>query len=140
VRVVGMKTADAVAPHGSNRWLGARQRGFRPGRLEIESRMPLAKPAISARTFAPWFVEQVGEEIADARDPSDSEGRREHGCVERLPRWGPHGSESTASERLDWQVLGPRRSKWADSGVKGDGPREMDLAQVWTVSFSFFLF
>jgi hypothetical protein len=87
--------------------------------------------------FAPWFVEQVGEEIADARDPSDSEGRREHGCVERLPRWGPHGSESTASERPDWQVLGPRRSKWADSRVKGDGPSEMDLAQVWTVRFSF---
>ena len=87
--------------------------------------------------FAPWFVEQVGEEIADARDPSDSERRREHSCVERLPRWGPHGSESTASERLDWQVLGLRRSKWADGGVKGDGPREMDLAQFWTVSFSF---
>jgi hypothetical protein len=52
-----------------------------------------------------WFVTQVGEEIADARDPSDSEGRREHGCVEHLPKWGPHDSESTASERLDWQVL-----------------------------------
>jgi hypothetical protein len=36
-----------------------------------------------------WFVTRVREEIADARDPFDSEGRREHGCAERLARWGP---------------------------------------------------
>jgi hypothetical protein len=85
----------------------------------------------SVRTFAPWFVEQVGEEIADARDPSDSERRREHGCVERLSRWGPHGSESTASERL------VEVHSWARDGF---GPWCRSVIFVLIISVLFYIY
>jgi hypothetical protein len=70
---------------------------------------------------------RIGGELTDPLQAAEVPAARSASCygvgVEEEPdQVGPHGSESTASERLDWQVLGPRRSKWADSGIKGDGP------------------
>jgi hypothetical protein len=62
-----------------------------------------------------------GEEIADARDPLDSEGRREHGCVERVARWGPpavarvcnaEGKKWLARVEQKWTGFVGFRPKW----------------------------
>jgi hypothetical protein len=90
---------------------------------ELDPNNPEATAAASL-----WFVTQVGEEIANARDPSDSESKRaaEGATDERAP---PVGADAT------WagvRYLGHAR-------IPPDGPHTWDRAHYANPPFSFIL-